>query len=66
MCLRCRHLDLKTQNILVDENWVAKVADFGLSRIKKKDQKGAVGSPLYMAPEVLAEQPYSEKADVYR
>lgn len=50
----------------MDENWVAKVADFGLSRIKKKDQKGAVGSPLYMAPEVLAEQPYSEKADVYR
>jgi serine/threonine protein kinase/peroxiredoxin family protein len=59
------HLDLKTQNILVDENWVAKVADFGLSRIKKTEQKGAVGSPLYMAPEVLAEQPYSEKADVY-
>jgi serine/threonine protein kinase len=57
---------LKTQNILVDENWVAKVADFGLSRIKKTEQKGAVGSPLYMAPEVLAEQPYSEKADVYR
>jgi len=59
------HLDLKTQNILVDENWVAKVADFGLSRIQKKEQKGAVGSPLYMAPEVLAEQPYNEKADVY-
>ncbi|KAL6066019.1 Serine/threonine-protein kinase drkD [Balamuthia mandrillaris] len=60
------HLDLKTQNLLVDAHYVAKVADFGLSRVKKAgSNKGATGSPLYMAPEVLADKPYDEKADVY-
>jgi serine/threonine protein kinase len=60
------HLDLKTQNLLVDGNWVAKVADFGLSRVKQGEKnKGATGSPVYMAPEVLANKPYDEKADVY-
>lgn len=60
------HLDLKTANLLVDQNWVAKVSDFGLSRVKKADKnKGATGSPVYMAPEVLADKAYDEKADVF-
>ncbi|KAL6054450.1 putative serine/threonine-protein kinase/receptor [Balamuthia mandrillaris] len=60
------HLDLKTQNLLVDKNWVAKVADFGLSRVKKLEgNAGAAGSPAYMAPEMLDERGYNEKADVY-
>ena len=60
------HLDLKPHNILVDEKWTAKVADFGLSRVKDpKKNKGRAGSPFYMAPEVLAGRRYDEKADVY-
>lgn len=64
------HRDLKTGNLLVDENWTVKVADFGLSSIKSLDEDGnkvtgAVGSPFYMAPEVLVDKEYDEKADVY-
>eukprot|EP01087_Luapelamoeba_hula_P010598 TRINITY_DN2811_c0_g1_i2.p1 TRINITY_DN2811_c0_g1~~TRINITY_DN2811_c0_g1_i2.p1 ORF type:complete len:711 (-),score=170.90 TRINITY_DN2811_c0_g1_i2:53-2185(-) len=60
------HLDLKPQNVLVDKNWVVKVADFGLSKVKQKDKsQGTTGSPIYMAPEVLSDKPYDEKADVY-
>jgi len=60
------HLDLKTQNLLVDENFQVKVADFGLSKIKISSAlSGRAGSPLYMAPEMLLGQDYNEKADVY-
>jgi len=65
-CSNILHLDLKTQNLLVDENYVVKIADFGLSRIKQQSKaKGKAGSPLYMAPEMLLDQGYDEKADVY-
>ncbi|EGC29890.1 SH2 domain-containing protein [Dictyostelium purpureum] len=61
------HLDLKPANLLVDQNWVVKVADFGLSKYMKKGatQSGQAGSPLYMAPEMLLNQPYDEKVDVF-
>lgn len=64
------HLDLKAANLLVDKNWRVKVADFGLSIVKEQhgDEKlrhGPIGTPLWMAPEVLKNRPYNEKADVY-
>eukprot|EP01132_Coremiostelium_polycephalum_P001514 gene1514-1906_t len=60
------HLDLKPANLLVDNNWTVKVADFGLSKIKKgSSTTGQAGSPLYMAPEMLLNKEYDEKCDVY-
>eukprot|EP01113_Clastostelium_recurvatum_P023171 TRINITY_DN2769_c0_g1_i7.p1 TRINITY_DN2769_c0_g1~~TRINITY_DN2769_c0_g1_i7.p1 ORF type:complete len:485 (-),score=129.90 TRINITY_DN2769_c0_g1_i7:665-2119(-) len=59
------HLDLKTANLLVDANWVVKVADFGLSTVKKASNTGQAGSPLYMAPEMMLNKSYDEKCDVY-
>ena len=66
------HRDLKPGNLLVDENYRVKVCDFGLSQIKEKkdedmmDPKGRIrGSPLWMAPEVLLQQPFNEATDVY-
>ncbi|EFA85214.1 SH2 domain-containing protein [Heterostelium album PN500] len=60
------HLDLKPANLLVDNNWVVKVADFGLSKIKKEGKSsGQAGSPLYMSPEMLLNREYDEKSDVY-
>jgi len=60
------HRDLKSLNILVDENWRGKVADFGMSRFH---DAGATmtqcGSPLWMAPEMVRNMAYDEKSDVY-
>jgi len=59
------HLDLKTMNLLVDENFVVKVSDFGLAQMKNKKYTGKRGSPLYMSPEMLLDETYNSKADVY-
>ncbi|KAI3677200.1 hypothetical protein L1987_86822 [Smallanthus sonchifolius] len=62
------HRDLKSPNLLVDENYTVKVADFGLSRLKANtflSTKSAAGTPQWMAPEVLNDDPSDEKSDVY-
>jgi serine/threonine protein kinase len=58
------HGDLKTLNVLVDSRFRAKVADFGLSQ---KRGAGAVGTPYWMAPELLVDSNASITAasDVY-
>ncbi|KAK8259099.1 hypothetical protein V6Z11_D13G034400 [Gossypium hirsutum] len=62
------HLDIKPQNILLDENFNAKVSDFGLSKLIGRDQSRVVtamrGTPGYMALEWLSSV-ITEKADVY-
>ncbi|MCO5550891.1 hypothetical protein L7F22_004385 [Adiantum nelumboides] len=62
------HRDLKSPNLLVDKNWVVKVCDFGLSRMKHStflSSKSTAGTPEWMAPEVLRNEPSNEKCDVY-
>ena len=61
------HRDLKSGNVLIDSSWNAKLADFGMSRLKSHTQTmtGGTGTMQWMAPEVLAAQRYTEKADVY-
>eukprot|EP00005_Dracoamoeba_jomungandri_P000898 CAMPEP_0174251982 /NCGR_PEP_ID=MMETSP0439-20130205/1638_1 /TAXON_ID=0 /ORGANISM="Stereomyxa ramosa, Strain Chinc5" /LENGTH=565 /DNA_ID=CAMNT_0015332445 /DNA_START=29 /DNA_END=1726 /DNA_ORIENTATION=+ len=65
------HRDIKPPNILVTNNWDVKVCDFGLSCVKeipKPDEElrdTAVGSPIWMAPEVLSGHLASEKSDIY-
>ncbi|MFS7943618.1 putative protein kinase TKL-CTR1-DRK-2 family [Helianthus anomalus] len=62
------HRDLKTPNLLVDKNWVVKVCDFGMSRMKHHtflSSKSTAGTPEWMAPEVLRNEPATEKCDVY-
>jgi len=63
------HCDLKSSNILIDDNWKIKIGDFGLSRfINKKnpsENSGRIGTPHWMAPEILKGGNYEESADVY-
>ncbi|KAH9296134.1 hypothetical protein KI387_039722 [Taxus chinensis] len=62
------HRDLKSPNLLVDKNWVVKVCDFGLSRMKHNtflSSKSTAGTAEWMAPEVLRNEPSNEKCDVY-
>ncbi|KAG2726881.1 hypothetical protein I3843_01G129700 [Carya illinoinensis] len=62
------HRDLKSSNLLVDKNWTVKVGDFGLSRLKHDTYlttTSGKGTPQWMAPEVLRNEPSDEKSDVY-
>ncbi|CAK7340893.1 unnamed protein product [Dovyalis caffra] len=62
------HRDLKSPNLLVDKNWNVKVGDFGLSRLKHNtflSSKSTAGTPEWMAPEVLRNEPSNEKCDIY-
>ncbi|KAM0897329.1 hypothetical protein ACQ4PT_022634 [Festuca glaucescens] len=62
------HLDVKPQNILLDDNYNAKLSDFGLCKLIDRDISQVVtrtrGTPGYLAPEWLTSQ-ITEKADIY-
>ncbi|KAL1219433.1 G-type lectin S-receptor-like serine/threonine-protein kinase [Cardamine amara subsp. amara] len=64
------HCDIKPENILVDDNYTAKVSDFGLAKLlNPKDHRynmsSVRGTRGYLAPEWLANLPITSKSDVY-
>jgi mitogen-activated protein kinase kinase kinase 9 len=59
------HRDLKSLNLLLDESGRVKLADFGWTKGLDNYMTGKIGTYQWMAPEVIASQKYSEKADVF-
>lgn len=65
------HCDIKPENILLDDNYNAKVSDFGLAKlVNPKDHRHRTltsvrGTRGYLAPEWLANLPITSKSDVY-
>lgn len=61
------HRDIKPANILMQSNGDIKISDFGaaLLRDAEETQLTGVGSPAYMSPEQLREQPLTPQTDIY-
>ncbi|KAI5846061.1 kinase-like domain-containing protein [Tricharina praecox] len=66
--LKILHRDLKPGNIFLGEGGDVKLGDFGLSKMMAPEQQLAntyVGTPYYMSPELVSEQPYTHKSDIW-
>jgi hypothetical protein len=63
------HCDLNSNNVLLNREWVVKITDFGLSKVKRTSRlsrrSGIIGTVNYAAPEVIRGAPSSESSDVY-
>ncbi|KAH7533218.1 hypothetical protein FEM48_Zijuj04G0106700 [Ziziphus jujuba var. spinosa] len=62
------HRDLKSANCLVNKHWTVKVCDFGLSRIMTETpmrDSSSAGTPEWMAPELIRNEPFTEKCDIF-
>ena len=66
------HRDIKSANVLLDDNWVAKIGDFGLSKLNNTDQqsctlvtKNIAGTEVYLDPEYARTGRLKKESDVY-
>ncbi|KAJ7980526.1 Protein kinase family protein [Quillaja saponaria] len=65
---RIIHRDMKPQNILIGSGSVIKLCDFGFARAMSTNTvvlRSIKGTPLYMAPELVREQPYNHTVDLW-
>lgn len=62
------HRDLKSANCLVNKHWTVKICDFGLSRVMidiPMTDNSSAGTPEWMAPELIRNEPFTEKCDIF-
>jgi serine/threonine protein kinase len=68
-CTQIIHWDIKLQNILLDDDYNAKISDFGLGKLLLINQShtktGIRGTKGYVAPDWFRSAPISAKVDVY-
>lgn len=69
--LKISHRDLKPQNLLIKDNTILKISDFGLAKEYNDDdmdedlKQTYCGSPMYMSPEILNYNSYDTKSDLW-
>ncbi|KAL6629406.1 hypothetical protein ACP70R_029171 [Stipagrostis hirtigluma subsp. patula] len=66
--LKIVHRDLKSANCLVNKHWTVKICDFGLSRVMSDsamNDNSSAGTPEWMAPELIRNEPFTEKCDIF-
>lgn len=64
------HRDIKPENMLIGENGTVKLADLGLAqslgeKISVGDKDHVLGTPHYIAPEIVRKQPFDQRSDLY-
>ena len=62
------HRDLKPSNILIAKDGAIKICDFGIAKLMSMEQQlttCSIGTQKFLAPEIINEEDYDEKVDVY-
>lgn len=61
------HRDIKPSNIMINKTGGVRITDFGIAQIKSEQtiSKGIIGSPSYMSPEQVKEEPVDDKSDIF-
>ena len=61
------HRDIKPSNIMLNKAGDVRITDFGIAQIKSEQttSKGIIGSPSYMSPEQVKEEPVEDKSDIF-
>jgi Serine/threonine protein kinase len=58
------HRDLKPENIMIDDEGYPKLIDFGTAKIVNGRTYTTVGTPHYMAPEIILRNGYGSSIDL--
>lgn len=62
------HRDLKPANIMINNQGIVKIVDFGVAKIvdvNEKSKEGIVGSPFYVSPDSIQGRPLDQRSDIY-
>jgi CRP-like cAMP-binding protein len=59
------HRDIKPANIFIDDTWGVKLTDFGVAKPPTDVITTLMGTPKYLAPEIIRGEPFDGGADIY-